>query len=421
MPYIERFRSESQDRRFVSTEGLFESQVPQVDTVVSGSWHPEGGAVLLIFLSCADTAISDRCARALGLLPSWFTLAALPSTPGVLSPRVQHALDRSSIMRSATPSMDRIWAYQFLEGDKIGAHCQTNVRIVDYARNHARGRTHSAKQADLLEIAIVANNTIRHALGDAVADQLLAEIAEQLATTTEDPAWHQSHKKHRSDFDWAKANKAAIVLAQKQEGYSFEGYPQSSMQGLSDATSNRCAALLCSLGRVRESQATDHEDEDIQSEDADTQSDDEDIEPDDEADDGPPASQEDDQGDNQGDDGDGDTSGDEDTSDDQPTRTGTYGSKFGTRGVLHHYDEDRIAAAASVAEEFEVAFGRRLPRKAGQRLPCLWFFPEEWDDHHCLSYAAEQMIKQITVTIWEPALCLPRTTLRTRPPVARRH
>lgn len=87
---------------------------------------------------------------------------------------------------------------------------------MDCARNHARGRCHSAQQSDLLELATVANNTIRHALGDAVANQPLAELATLLEATGEDPAWSQSHQKYTSDFDWAKANKAALVLAQEQ-------------------------------------------------------------------------------------------------------------------------------------------------------------------------------------------------------------
>jgi hypothetical protein len=132
-------------------------------------------------------------------------------------------------------------SFEILEGGIVAAHTPSNVRIIDSARNCARGQQQTAKQADILEAAIVINNAVRPALGDALRDtpqhgrQLFSSYYQDrvnasirrlpmlcwksssrnwpLADCAPDPGFAMSPG--ADNFDWARRHQEDIIQAQE--------------------------------------------------------------------------------------------------------------------------------------------------------------------------------------------------------------
>ncbi|CAO1632453.1 unnamed protein product [Parajaminaea phylloscopi] len=176
-PWPQTYEPDDSDSRLVRPTALLAAQVPRLDTCMSSLGSDESAVAAAIFVSSAVTDVVDRCAVALELVPKFDALHA------------------------SRPSLDHLMTVHISSDGAIAAHTPANLRIVDTARNMARGRRHSALQADLLEAAIVCNNVVRSVLGDAKADSRLAEIETALeATEAEDPAWRRGPNTCEYDF-----------------------------------------------------------------------------------------------------------------------------------------------------------------------------------------------------------------------------
>lgn len=104
-------------RRHGDLEG--NNQTRMVDTVVASRGSEAVGSVTALFLSVDDDSIADRCAHALGLLPSWCHLSALPQSEPMLTLAVQQAIDRRDIQRAAQSSLDHVYATSIVRGQVV--------------------------------------------------------------------------------------------------------------------------------------------------------------------------------------------------------------------------------------------------------------------------------------------------------------
>lgn len=144
----ELYNPDRSDQRFVQHTELNQEAVPILDVSMSAARDVNIASVYGIFL-VGSPGDADDCARALGLIPPWMTLASLPAPVGVLSERVEKLLDRNSIYECATASLDRIWSFEVGEeghNAQVGCHTPTNLRLTDSARNNTRRNSFSAGQ-----------------------------------------------------------------------------------------------------------------------------------------------------------------------------------------------------------------------------------------------------------------------------------
>lgn len=239
------YRPDNSDARFPDPGRLREALVPPIDTVLSALGNEAPGAVTAIFLPCSDVGLVDRCGEVLGRVPAWTRISALPQGQRLLSPEVERVLDRTDLLSTARPSLDRIMSFEILEGGVVAAHTPTNVRLIDSARNWARGQRHSAKEADLLEAAVVINNSVRAVLGDARADAMLEELRVVLEGCVPDPSFAMSSA--ADNYDWARRNRDDIIEARESEDYQLDGYPRSSMSLVDGAVAQSSRTLLQAL------------------------------------------------------------------------------------------------------------------------------------------------------------------------------
>lgn len=168
---------EAADDRLAYPEAIETADLPIVNNILGSRGVGIGPAVTTFTASETDSATHP--AHALGEIPSWATMTAggpLPtSTASILSPQATKILDRTSMLATSRASLDRIYSAVILPDGSIAAQPRENLRLVDWARNRAKGWGHAPVSADLLEIAIVAHNGVRRELGDAKANQRLAE------------------------------------------------------------------------------------------------------------------------------------------------------------------------------------------------------------------------------------------------------
>lgn len=225
---LELYQPDEQDKRFVQPGKLSAVDIPQVDMTFSGKGSIEIGATVMIFVSTESPQVASSCAVALGVIPEWATLAALPTGAGLLEPRVEQILDRTDIVATARPCLDRLWAYCVLDDGKIAAYHARTLRIVATARNSARGQRHTTKQADLLEVAAVLDIAVRLAVEPAVAQEGLNDIVARLIGTAADPTWSSRYDR-KTAYDEVKRLKVEIA-ARAQDNYSFAAYPGSSLE-----------------------------------------------------------------------------------------------------------------------------------------------------------------------------------------------
>lgn len=365
-PAPEVYAPERQDSRLEEPGNLRAEPCRVIDPILSSMGGPAVSAVVAIFASTRADTVADRCVKALGLLPDWLTFSSLPRSPPRLASLPQQILDRTDMLSAARPSLDRIWSV-IVEGERIAAHSRDNVRLTDWARNFARGSSHTALAADLLEAAIVVNNTIRHALGDNIAASRLEEIRLRLLEAAEQPDLGATKPSRELLYDYANRNRTALEAQRTGDTYSptLGSYPVASCMQTCQRVEAACVELLTSL---RDSALSDAADDRRESgaESAAIHS----IEPTEPeeglADAVSGISDEADEADIDGDGGLNDIDG-------------TFS--------LHRFTAQQIAAVAKVAVELEVQYGRSLPRLAGQRLPRLPFAPMHWTDNACLSYA----------------------------------
>lgn len=216
------------------------TQILVVDVTLSSSGNSDITLAKAIFLACDDDDVS-LCAHALGVLPGWMPVSALPRAHGLLSARIERHLDRQSILAGASGSIDDFWLFRVDDQGRISCHAPDNVRLTDAARNKARGNGFSARQSNILEQAVLTNLVLRPALGDVVADHVLAELLTALQLAVPDPG--QAKGSARA-YDFADSHRREIRQARQAEEDWYADCPVSSLDGVKSDVVANCRQLL---------------------------------------------------------------------------------------------------------------------------------------------------------------------------------
>ncbi|PWN20137.1 hypothetical protein BCV69DRAFT_220951 [Microstroma glucosiphilum] len=142
-------------------------------------------------------------------------ISSLPPARGI---RVERQLDRQNILSSTTARIDRIWAFQVDDRGRIGCHEPDNVRLTDWARNKARCPGSLARQSGIFEDAVLTNLVLRPALGDIVADHILAELLTALPLAIPDLGQAKASV-HAYDFPDSHRGEIRQVRRAEQDWY----------------------------------------------------------------------------------------------------------------------------------------------------------------------------------------------------------
>jgi hypothetical protein len=240
VPALEVYKPDTQDSRFVQPGRLSRNQIPVLDVALSSAGDPTIALVRALFLACEDDNAS-LYAHALGVLPSWMPVSALPPAHGLLSAHIERHLDRQQILAFANASIDRIWLFQVDDRGRIGCHVPDNVRVTDWARNKTRGGWFSARQSDILERAVLIHLVMRPALGDVVANHLLAELLTALQLAVPDPG---QARPSLWAYDFADSHRREIRQARRAEQDWYADCPVSSLDAIKGEVTDSCRQLL---------------------------------------------------------------------------------------------------------------------------------------------------------------------------------
>ncbi|CAO1617958.1 unnamed protein product [Sympodiomycopsis kandeliae] len=368
-PHSELYWPEHGDERFVDPSGLRSATLPQTDTTLLSMGSPDIASTIALYVSCTDPSLVDQCAHTLRLIPDFISFASLPTSPLGSNASVNTVLDRTSILSGAMCSLDRIYCGVVLEDNRIAAHHPTNVRIVDWARNWARGVGHTARQADLLEAAVVVNNVLWAALGDALAQEMLKTILQLIEGCTEAEP-HPAFYSRKLAYDYIRKHATAINEYQNKDAYRTlaSTLPRNSITKIDTDQAARCRDLFSSLTTTP---FDHHEGSSHQAENTEEM-----MEVDEASDDGASNGSESREGEKDPTEA-THASEDEDTSDDQEAPQTLW------------YTRNRVNGIAKIAEERESKHGKTLTRQQDCLLPRLPWFPNHWTDSDVLTYADE--------------------------------
>ncbi|CAO1637429.1 unnamed protein product [Parajaminaea phylloscopi] len=358
---------------------LVAAEVPRIDCVLSAKGQEEIGLLTAIFLSTEDLSVATRAAHALNLLPKWARIEAVGRTSAGLADRIDTALDRSAIISASRASLDRIYPAIVLATGKIGAHVRENLRLVDTARNWAKGGDHPTTVADLLEAAVVCHNAVRAALGDEVADSRLQEIQARITSTwtLESQLLEDVRAK---PWEWASRKKSQVISWKTADPVwgMLQSYPTASHEGMIEEVRYAADVLLGQLGQGEGERDSPSAEGTMPQEDP-----------------APPTVQ---------DEGLEATeniqiSGNGQESEEATAPLHSFPAETGPEDELEDqvadseadvllFSEERLVQLALVVQQLETAHGRTLPRGPDSSLPYL-FMPEHWSPRQILKYARQ--------------------------------
>lgn len=311
-----------------------------------------------------------------------------PRTVSPLASQIADVSDRSAILAAATMTLDRHLPAMITDTSGIGAHVAENMRLIDNARNWAKGSRHSSLQADLLEAAIVAHNVLLPALGLEVASPIVQNLETHLKSLVDDahPCWRGGGQ----DLNDATAGcRSQMAAYQASDPYRpvLASAATSSLPSLREATRLRCVALLSDLRKEYDAADPFGEARDTAS-----TADATDLDGQVAAVSAPPLTTS--AAVNDGDVGDGDDDGNQEAGDwDGDLEDGGGGDDDGdgddtfmTTPMSLDISSRRMDGLVGCIAALESAAGRVLPRGAGNRLPHL-FLPQVWSDGQILGFA----------------------------------